>query len=222
MVVRLCCALALHGPENSNKWPLGFFSLESSKVPKGFSSPITTLISLHSRKTNRKKEYDSWIIAVHKRCLKAWSVSSTKRKMSDGELSGNACWQDEVETQLHVRRKGEDVWFVLCSLRMAPRSSSNVIQDESRNTLTRNRSRSLYFSRVIIYVPAMDSHSSSPCTETSHISPKTRWNKAEWPQKGSRLSRFSLFLELWIHHMLCKIILMNLKAEVCLWEALWE
>lgn len=129
MVVRLGCALALHGPENSNKWPLGFFSLESSKVPKGFSSPITTLISLHSRKTNRKKEYDSWIIAVHKRCLKAWSVSSTKRKMSDGELPGNACWQDEVETQLHVSRKGEDVWFVLCSLRMAPRSSSNVIQD---------------------------------------------------------------------------------------------
>lgn len=43
--------------------------------------------------------------------------------MSDRELPGNACWQDKVETQLHVRGKGEDVWFVLCSLWMALRSS---------------------------------------------------------------------------------------------------
>lgn len=71
----------------------------------------------------QKKEYDSWIIAVHKRCLKPWSVSSTERKMSDRELPGNACWQDKVETRLHVRGKGEDVRFVLCSLWMAPRSS---------------------------------------------------------------------------------------------------
>lgn len=99
-----------------------FLTWVVKSAPKVFSTSHHTDLFAFTQ-NQQKKEFDSWTAAVHKQRLKAQSVSSTKQKMSDRELPGNACWQDKVETQFHARGKGEDVWFVLCSLWMAPHSS---------------------------------------------------------------------------------------------------
>lgn len=80
----------------------------------------------------QKKESDSRSRAVHKQRLQALSVRSTEQKMSDGELPGIACWQDRVETRLYARWKGEDIWFVLCSVQMAPASSQMSVKTVSQ------------------------------------------------------------------------------------------
>lgn len=170
--------------------PLKCSHLSCQKCLKGFHhQSLRWSLQIHVKPTE-KTECDIRIIAVHKQCLKAWSVSSTKRKMSDRELPENACWQDKVETRLHVRGKGVDfgLYFAACgglciTLEFHPRQSCN--------TPTRNRSCSLYFSRVIIYVPAMNFHSSSLCTKTSHISPKNQMEQGWVTAKSIRLLRFS-------------------------------
>ncbi len=133
-----------------------------------------------------------------------------------GTLVGRTKWKPSFMWGERERTFG--LYFAVCGWLRVPLKCH---PKQSCNTPTRNRSCSLYFSRVIIYVPAMNFHSSSPCTKTSHISPKTRWNKAEKPQKAADSWESLSFLSYEFTICFAKLYL-NLKAEVCLWEALWE
>lgn len=72
----------------------------------------------------------------------------------------------------------------------------------SCNTL--KRTRSLYFSHAIIYVPAMVLKWVSPCTKNLPHTPQIQMEQGEVTAKGGNSWEF---LELWICHVLCKILL---------------
>lgn len=102
----------------------------------------------------QKKESDSRSRVVHKQRLQAWRARSAEQKMSDGELPGIACWQDRVETQLYVRWKGEDIWFVLCSVQMAPASSQMSVKTVFlESMLQRERGAYIFAVQLFMYLP---------------------------------------------------------------------
>lgn len=181
--------------EKLNKQSLKVFHLSRQKRPKSFhhQSPQRSL-SIHIKTDGgkKKKENDSWIIAAHKRRLKARSVSSTERKMSESfqrTLVGRTKWKPSfMRWGGGGGRRGHSVCTLqhvdgLCApLKCHPRRPCN--------TPTRSWSCSLYFRRVIIYVPAMNFHSGSPCTKTSHFSPRNQMEQGRATAKSSRLQRF--------------------------------
>lgn len=106
--------------------------------------------------------------------------------------------------------KGEDVWFVLCSLCMALCSSQISCKTFLNIGITR---RSLYFSWVIIYVPIMILMQACRVAKKTPTSQKSDGTKQRSLKKAAG-TQDSPFLELWMCHMLCKIMLVNLKDEI--------
>lgn len=72
--------------------------------------------------------------------------------MSDGELPAIACWQDRVETQLYVRWKGEDIWFVLLQRTDDSGLLSNVSQDRLA-MLQREHGAYILAVQLFMYLP---------------------------------------------------------------------
>lgn len=81
-------------------------------------------------------------MAVHKQRLKASGATSTRQKMSGGELPGNATWQGKVETQLHVRGGERGSGLSVCASQFcgwlgAPRQmSSKTLSQKTRQLET--------------------------------------------------------------------------------------
>lgn len=122
------------------------FSLESSKVLGGFSSPITTLISLHSSKTNRKKNMTvgSELSTNAASRLKVWVRPSVKCQRGSFQkmLAGRTKWKPRF-----MWRKGRG--RLVCTLQFCGLLDVPLKCHPRKhcNTPTRNRSCSLYFSR---------------------------------------------------------------------------
>lgn len=169
------CVLAPSDPDNSNKWPLKFSHLSRQKCSRGFhhQSPHWSLC-IHAKPTEKKNmTVGSELSTNDASRLEVWVRPSVKCQTGSfqGTLVGRTKWKPSFMWGKRERTFG--LYFAVCGWLCVP------LKCHPRQSCNRNRSCSLYFSRVIIYVPAMNFHSSSPCTKTSHISPKTRWNKAE-------------------------------------------
>lgn len=131
-VVELGDHLALCRPANPYKWPLEFSHLSCQKCSKGFHhQPPHWSLCIHTKPTEKRDLTVGAELSTNNASgLQVWAPQS--RKYQTGELPGIACWQDGVETQLYVRWKGEDIWFVLCSLQMAPSSSQMSVKTVSQ------------------------------------------------------------------------------------------
>lgn len=142
-----------------------------------FSSPAATLISLHSHKTNRKKGSDSRSRAVHKQRLQASSVSSAEQKISDGGTSRDRLLAGRSGNPAPCEVKGRG--HLVCALQRADGSVllSNVSQDRLA-ILRRELGAYILAVRLFMYLPwFLTGFHHIP--KTSHISPKSRWNKAK-------------------------------------------
>lgn len=147
-------------------------------------------------------------------------------KCQTGSFQGSLVGRTKWKPSFMWGGVGGTFGLYFCSLWMAP-CSSQMSSETSLATLTRNRSCSLYFSRDD-YLCTCHEFSLKLCRAPKPSTPPPKnqteqgWVTTKKKKKKVSGSRDSCFLELWIHHMLCKIILVNLTAEVCLWETLWE
>lgn len=177
-----------------------------------FSSPATTLIFLHSRKTNRKKKQSlsagAELSTNNASRLRVWDPRSRKCQTGNfqGSLVGRAEWKPS--SMWGERERTFGLCFAACRWLCPPLKCQSR---PSRNAP--KRTRSLYFSRVIIYVPAMVFNWVSPYTKTSHMSPRNQMVQGEVTAKVGNSWEF---LELWIHHM------QNSACEKTAWVTLWE
>lgn len=74
--MKICGAVIWHTMDQ--KSGLSSFLTWDVRDSKGFHHQSSHWSLVFMQDQGEKKEYDSWIIAVHKRCLKPWSVSSTE------------------------------------------------------------------------------------------------------------------------------------------------
>lgn len=164
--------------EKLNKQSLNFFHLSRQKRPETFhhQSPQRSLC-IHTKTKGEKKKMTvgSWLSTNDASRLEVWVWPSVKCQTGSfqGTLVGRTKWKPSF---MWGGERTFGLYSAACGWLCAPLKCH---PRRHCNSPTRSWSCSLYFKRVIIYVPAMNFHSGSPCTETSHISPKTRWNKAE-------------------------------------------
>lgn len=140
-------------------------------------------------------------------------AENIRRGNFQGSLVGRTEWKPSSMWGKRERTFG--LCFAACRWLRPPLKCQSR---PSRNT--QKRTQSLYFSCAIIYVPAMVSNWVSPYTKNLPHIPQIQMEQGEVTAKGGNSWDF---LELWICHMLCKILLAKrrlglLCEKYCAWE----
>lgn len=191
-----CCDLEFYATPTLNN-PLRFSHSSRQKHFKGFHhrSPQT---SLHLRKASCQETMTagSQLSTNDASRLEVWVRPSVKCQSFQGRLLGRIEWKGR-----------EDVWvctfcgWLSVSAQMSSKTLSQHSPPETR-VVVHILAAWLFMYLTWIFAGAYR----APEPPTSPL--KTRWNK----RRQTTFQQFSLFLELWIPHMLCKIILVIWKV----------
>lgn len=211
-MVKLSDHLALCQPENPYKWALDFSHFSCLKCSKGFHHQLPHWSPcIHAKPTEKKSlSVGAELSTNNASRLRVWDPQSRKCQTGNfqGSLVGRAEWKPS--SMWGERERTFGLCFAACRWLCPPLKCQSR---PSRNAP--KRTRSLYFSRVIIYVPATVFNRVLPYTKTSHMSPRNQMEQGEVTAKGGNSWEF---LELWIHHMQNSAF--EKTAGVSLWEIL--